>query len=148
MWRSQYQKIWWYSSSVSEDAEILAKASNYILEKWRGYTDAEAFIFAESEGAPHNTITPIARKKDDLYEMDLVSHAIIEGKNLRLIEEVSKHADWVEGWKEKYDISSENIKFILQKEIGNVFVKVLECAGVFKRTEEGVLAFKRFLSVL
>ena len=80
--------------------------------------------------------------------MDLVSHAIIEGKNLRLIEEVSKHADWVEGWKEKYNISSENIKYILQKEIGNIFVKVLECAGVFKRTEQGVLAFKRFLSVL
>ena len=56
----------------SKDTETLAKASNYVLEKWRGYTDAEEFIFAQSEGAPHNTITPIARKKDGVYEMDLV----------------------------------------------------------------------------
>lgn len=37
---------------------------------------------------------------------------------------------------------------IYMEMIGNIFVKVLECAEVFKRTEQGVLAFKRFLSVL
>ena len=43
----------------------------YILKKWRGYTDEEAYIFAETDGEPHNTITPIARKKGDMYELDL-----------------------------------------------------------------------------
>ena len=43
-----------------------------ILEKWRGYSDPEAYIFSETDGVPHNTITPIARKRGDLYELDLV----------------------------------------------------------------------------
>lgn len=183
----------------SKNADSLAAASNYILEKWRSYTDKEAFVFCETEGTPHNTITPIARMNGDLYEMDLVlrnnittkespwgvyhpaekyhhikkeniglievmglavlparlqkemdilSDAIIEGKKLHTMEAVSKHAEWVEEWKEKYEITSDNIKSILEKEIGDVFVKVLECAGVFKRTDQGVLAFKRFLSTL
>ena len=43
-----------------------------ILDKWRNYTDEEAFIYAETDGEPHNTITPIARKRGDNYELDLV----------------------------------------------------------------------------
>ena len=43
-----------------------------LLQVWRGYTDAEATIFAETEGTPHNTITPIARRRDGDYELDLV----------------------------------------------------------------------------
>ena len=39
---------------------------------WRGYTDPDAFVFAETNGEPHNTITPIARRRGDLYELDLV----------------------------------------------------------------------------
>ena len=183
----------------SKDADSLAAATNEILEKWRSYTDEEAFIYCETDGVPHNTITPIARMKDDLYEMDLVlrnnitteenpwgvyhpvekyhhikkeniglievmglavlparlkkemdvlAEAILEGKDLRAIEETCKHADWVEEWKEKYVITAENIKTILQEEIGYVFVKVLECAGVYKRTEQGACAFKRFLEKL
>lgn len=183
----------------SKNADSLANASNEILEKWRSYTDKEAFIFAETEGVPHNTITPIARMRDNIYEMDLVlrnnitteecpwgvyhpaekyhhikkeniglievmglavlparlqkemallTSAILEGKNPRAIAEISKHADWIEEWKYQYEITDENIKSILEKEIGIVFVKVLECAGVYKHTEEGVAAFKRFLSVL
>ena len=46
----------------------LAKVSDYILQKWRGYTDEEAFIFSETDGVPHNTITPIARMNGNLYE--------------------------------------------------------------------------------
>ena len=183
----------------SKNADCIAAASNDILEAWRGYTDADAFIFAETDGVPHNTITPIARMNGDLYEMDLVlrnnitteespwgvyhpaekyhhikkeniglievmglavlparlkkemdvlAEAIVAGKDLRTIEETSKHADWVEEWKDNYQITSENIKGILQDEVGKVFAKVLECAGVYKRDEQGVLAFKRFLSVL
>ena len=183
----------------SKNADSIAAASSDILDKWRAYTDEDAFIFAETEGVPHNTITPIARMNGDLYEMDLVlrnnitteespwgvyhpaekyhhikkeniglievmglavlparlkkemdvlAQAIVEGENLRAIEETSKHADWVEEWKGNYDITSENIKGILQDEVGKVFAKVLECAGVYKRDEKGILAFKRFLSTL
>lgn len=55
-----------------KDREKLIKAADYILKKWKGYTDEEAFIFAETDGEPHNTITPIARKRGDEYELDLV----------------------------------------------------------------------------
>ena len=78
----------------------------------------------------------------------MLAQAILEGKDLRAIEETSKHADWVEEWKDNYEITSENIKAILQDEVGKVFAKVLECAGVYKREEQGVLAFKRFLETL
>ncbi len=54
-----------------EKPEHLKKLASHILEKWRGYTDAQAMIFAETGGAPHNTITPIARRRNGLYEMDL-----------------------------------------------------------------------------
>lgn len=56
----------------STDKEELTKAADHILKKWRSYTDKEAFILAETDGEPHNTITPIARRKGDLYELDLV----------------------------------------------------------------------------
>lgn len=56
----------------SEDREELCKACSHILKKWRGYSDESAEIFAESDGEPHNTITPIARKKGEIYECDLV----------------------------------------------------------------------------
>ena len=177
----------------------LAKVSDYILQKWRGYTDEEAFIFSETDGVLHNTITPIARMNGNLYEMDLVlrnnittedrpwgvyhpeeklhhikkeniglievmglavlpsrlkkemdmlAKAIIEGKNIHDIEEIKIHADWVDEWLDSYDITTENIESIIQKEIADCFVQVLECAGVYKRTEKGFAAFKRFLSVL
>ena len=177
----------------------LAKVSDYILQKWRGYTDEEAFIFSETDGVPHNTITPIARMNGNLYEMDLVlrnnittedrpwgvyhpeeklhhikkeniglievmglavlpsrlkkemdmlAKAIIKGKNIHDIEEIKIHADWVDEWLDSYDITTENIESIIQKEIADCFVQVLECAGVYKRTEKGFAAFKRFLSVL
>ena len=54
------------------DSEVLVKLASHILDSWRGYTDEEAFIFAQTEGEPHNTITPIARMRDGSYEMDLV----------------------------------------------------------------------------
>lgn len=47
----------------SKDEKRLIDLADHILKKWRGYTDEEAYIFAETEGEPHNTITPIARKK-------------------------------------------------------------------------------------
>lgn len=183
----------------SRSADRLADASGYILESWRTYTDESAFILSETDGVAHNTITPIARKNGELFEMDLVlrnnittedrpwgvyhpeeklhhikkeniglievmglailparlqkemsilADAIVAGKDIYEIEEIQKHADWVNEWRERYTITPDNIKEILQNEIANRFVQVLECAGVYKRTKEGQEAFKRFLVTL
>ena len=56
----------------SEDTEELIDAADKLLKAWRGYTDEAAFVFAETDGEPHNTITPIARKRGEVYELDLV----------------------------------------------------------------------------
>jgi UDPglucose--hexose-1-phosphate uridylyltransferase len=54
-----------------KDRERVIDLADHILKKWRAYTDESAFIFAETDGEPHNTITPIARKHGDVYELDL-----------------------------------------------------------------------------
>ena len=55
-----------------KDDNRLVELADKILLSWRGYTDEEAFIFAHTDGEPHNTITPIARMRDGQYELDLV----------------------------------------------------------------------------
>ena len=55
-----------------EDSGRLVELADRILTAWRGYTDEEAMIFAETNGEPHNTITPIARMRNGKYELDLV----------------------------------------------------------------------------
>ncbi|MDO5345440.1 MAG: UDP-glucose--hexose-1-phosphate uridylyltransferase [Lachnospiraceae bacterium] len=182
------------------DTERLVELADRILLAWRGYTDEAAFIFAQTEGEPHNTITPIARKRGDNYEMDLVlrnnittkehplgvyhphaelhhikkeniglievmglavlparlkdemeglKRAILANQDIRQDEELAKHADWVDEIREKYpSITEENVEQILQDEIGLVFAKVLEHAGVYKRTPEGKEAFLRFIRSL
>lgn len=55
-----------------EDSDRLVELGDIILTAWRKYTDESAFIFAETDGTPHNTITPIARKRGDKFELDLV----------------------------------------------------------------------------
>lgn len=65
----------WPMSTIrltSCNREALAELADKILTAWRGYTDADAFIFAETDGVPHNTITPIARRRGEKYELDLV----------------------------------------------------------------------------
>ncbi len=57
---------------VSADPERLIDLADRILLAWRGYTDEAAFIFAQTDGEPHNTITPIARMRDGKFELDLV----------------------------------------------------------------------------
>ena len=54
-----------------KDEKRLVDLATHVLEAWRGYTDEDAFIYAETDGEPHNTITPIARKKGDVFELDL-----------------------------------------------------------------------------
>ncbi len=57
---------------ISDDSKAIVDLSDKILTAWRGYTDEEAFIYSETDGTPHNTITPIARMKNGKFEMDLV----------------------------------------------------------------------------
>lgn len=182
------------------DTDRIIALADVILNKWREYTDEEAFIYAYTDNEPHNTITPIARKRGDKFELDLVlrnnitteehplgvyhphaklhhikkeniglievmglavlparlkgemahlKEAILAGKDLRADEELAKHADWVDEFRPKYDaITAENIDGIVEKEIGLVFMQVLEDAGVYKRTEEGQKAFDRFIKCL
>ena len=54
------------------DDNRLVDLAEKILTAWRGYTDEEAVIYAHTDGQPHNTITPIARMREGLYELDLV----------------------------------------------------------------------------
>ena len=71
---------------------------------------------------------------------------IVEGKNIRDNEVLAKHADWVEEFLPKYEkVTRENIDTILQEEVGLVFSKVLEDAGVYKCTEKGRQDFGKFL---
>ena len=67
-----------------KDSDRLVELGNHILEAWRGYTDEAAFVYAETEGEPHNTITPIARKNGAVYELDLVLRNNITTKEFPL----------------------------------------------------------------
>ena len=174
--------------------ERVVELADKILGCWRGYTDTEAFIFAETQGTPHNTITPIARRRGADYEMDLVlrnnitteEHPLgvyhphgelhhIKKENIGLIEvmglavlparlkqelsgieeailqgtpltgEMVKHEVWVNELLQRHRFSPENTADILQMEVGKVFARVLEHAGVFKRNQQGTAAFDRFI---
>lgn len=166
------------------------------MQAWRAYTDEQAFVFAETEGTPHNTITPIARMSDGKLELDLVlrnnittdehplgvyhphaelhhikkeniglievmglavlparlkeelallEEAILMEKDIRADERISSHADWVDEILARRDtIEKEAVGAILREEVGKVFGRVLEDAGVFKRTDAGKAAFLRF----
>ena len=78
-------------------------------------------------------------------EMALMEDAIISGKDIRSIEEIAKHADWIDEWKDGYDLSSKDkIHEALKIEIGKIFAEILGCAGVYKNDED----FMRFISIL
>lgn len=66
--------VYWPLSVIrlrGRNREQVIGLATHILEKWRGYTDEKAMIFAETDGEPHNTITPIARMRDGAFELDL-----------------------------------------------------------------------------
>ena len=182
------------------DPDRIIALADHILDTWRGYTDEDAFIYAFTQDTPHNTITPIARKRADRYELDLVlrnnitteenplgvyhphaelhhikkeniglievmgmailparllgemdalRNAILKGEDFRKDPALEKHADWAEEFMGRYDkIDESNIDDVIQKEIGDVFRRVLEDAGVYKRTPEGQKAFDRFVDSL
>ncbi len=177
--------------------ERLVELADRILGAWRGYTDEEAFIYAMTEGEPHNTITPIARRRGEDYELDLVlrnnitteehplgvyhphaelhhikkeniglievmglavlpsrlklelerlGHAIVEGASIEDDPMLEKHAPWVRELQKRHTFTWDNVDRILEEEVGAVFAKVLEHAGVYARNDEGKAAFLRFVS--
>ena len=178
---------------TSSDKASLLQLAAKILEKWRSYSDESVQILAESNGTPHHTITPIARKKGETYQLDLVLRdnqtsqeypdgiyhphpdvqhikkeniGLIEVMGLailppRLKEELATveayllgqvdsvapyHQDWAESLKQAHpDVTEETVKELVQTSVGQIFARVLEDAGVYKRTEEGQAAFRRFI---
>lgn len=177
----------------SADKPSLLGLATKILEKWRSYSDDVVQIKAETDGTPHHTITPIARKRGDLYELDLVlrdnqtSEEFPDGiyhphpdvqhikkENIGLIEvmglailpprlkaelaEVEKfllgqdsqvadyHQPWADRLKAEHpDVTEERAEEIIRASVGQIFARVLEDAGVYKRTSEGQAAFLRFV---
>lgn len=82
-------------------------------------------------------------------EMQRLGEFIVEGKDISTDEQLAKHAEWVEQFLQKYDdINDDNVDEIIQKEIGIVFMQVLEHAGVYKNTPEGMEGFLRFIQSL
>ena len=82
-------------------------------------------------------------------ELEMLARKILNGEDLRDNELTKKHADWAEKFLTEYDdISEENINEIIRYEVGHVFVKILECAGVFKRDNAGASAFEKFMKTL
>lgn len=183
-----------------KDEKRIIELADHILKTWGEYTDEEAFVFAKTDGELHNTITPIARKRGEFFELDLalrnnitteehplgvyhpheklhhikkeniglievmglavlpsrlksemeeLADAIVNHKDIRSIESIAKHADWVEEFTPNYEkIDSDNVEDVLKQEIGKVFCQVLEDAGVYKCNDEGLAAFRRFISTL
>ena len=179
------------------DRTRLAELADKILTCWRGYTDEAAYVFAKTGDTPHNTITPIARRRGEDYELDLVlrnnitteEHPLgvyhphaelhhIKKENIGLIEvmglavlparlkqelanlaevllrgdaltgELAKHAPWAAELQTRHTLTAENIHGVLEQEVGKVFARVLEHAGVYKRTPEGQTAFLRFIDAV
>ena len=79
-------------------------------------------------------------------EIALLKDAILDGKDIASIEAIEKHTAWFNAFKDKYTFTAENTEDILKAEIGSTFVKVLEDAGVYKRTEAGAAAFMKFIN--
>jgi UDPglucose--hexose-1-phosphate uridylyltransferase len=82
-------------------------------------------------------------------ELEELADAIVNHKDIRSMESIAKHADWVDEFMAHYeDVNASNVEAVLQQEVGKVFCQVLEDAGVYKCTEEGLQAFRRFIAAL
>lgn len=183
----------------SADPEQVLNLAERVLARWRAYTDERVFVLSETDGVPHNTITPIGRRRGEDYELDLVlrnnitteefplgvyhphqdlhhikkeniglievmglavlparlkeelevlKQAMLAGTDLRADEATAAHAEWAEGILKRRPFTAANAEAVLQEEVGRVFERVLEDAGVFKRDEQGREAFRRFLKTI
>jgi len=177
----------------SQNKARLVELAEKIRLAWRDYSDESVDVLAYTGDTPHHTVTPIARKRDGQFELDIVlrdNHTTVEfpdgvyhphadvqhikKENIGLIEvmglailpprlkdellEVEKyllneyneiadyHKDWAAEIKKRTDITTDTVHNIVQEEVGHVFVRVLEDAGVYKRDEKGQKAFMRFVN--
>lgn len=187
------------------DKNKVIDAAMEIFEAWKKYSDEENDIYAFTGDTPHNTVTPIARRKGEAFELDIVlrNNRIseehpdgifhphkelhhIKKENIGLIEvmglavlpgrlekeldviakilcgelpyskdeaesnnEINKHIPWIERMlSENSLLTYEEAKSLVKEEVGVIFSKVLEDAGVFKRTEKGQAGCERFLSTV
>ena len=182
---------------TGKDYWRIAELADKILGIWRGYSDEAVDVFAESNGEPHNTITPIARRRGTDFEIDLVLRnnrtteefplgifhphdklhhikkeniglievmglavlpgrlkgemdslrtALLEGRDIRQDEVLSKHADWVDEFMTRHrEFNKDNAEEIIKQEIGLVFSEVLIDAGVYKDDENGRKGMLRFI---
>lgn len=184
-----------------KDRERLAALGEKILSAWREYSDESVDILAYTGETPHNTITPIARRRGEDYELDLVlrnnrtteEHPLglfhphaqyhhIKKENIGLIEvmglailpprlltetklleqalqnpaqaeeilarpEMEKHRAWYEELKAA-GAGEGDTQRIIQESIGTIFGKILGNAGVYKDTQQGREAFRRFCQSL
>lgn len=186
---------------TSESPEALIDLADQVLMAWRGYTDEEAGIRAHTGQTPHNTVTPIARRRGSAFELDLVlrnnrtdeahpwgifhpraAYHAVKKENIGLIEvmglavlparlsealakiqdmilagadlsadpETAPHADWVNQRVLEPGAASdpEQLARQLRQAVGEIFVAVLEDAGVYKRDEAGLKARDRFVETL
>ncbi len=180
----------------SKSKTALVELAEHIRVAWSGYSDEENGVIAYTDDVPHNAITPIARRRGEDFELDLVlrnnltseefpmgiyhPHADkhnIKKENIGLIEvmglailparlkkemarlgeiivsggdpaldpDCEKHVAWLNGFKDNYTFTPENVESILEKEIGKTFTAVLEDAGVYKATEEGRATMMKFV---
>ena len=186
----------------SKDKTSLVDAAMEIFEAWKVYSDEEDEVLAFTGDTPHNTVTPIARRKDSDFELDIVLRnnrtseehpdgifhphkelhhikkeniglievmglAVLPGRLERELEKIAKiiagetsydkesalldndlnkHVDWIEEMlKENNNMNLEDARSYVKKEVGRIFSRVLEDAGVFKRNEEGQAALDKFI---
>lgn len=180
----------------SKDQSAMEQAAKKVMETWDEYDDPSVDIQAYTGTTPHNAVTPIARMREDQFELDLVLRnnrttqqypdglfhphpdvQHIKKENIGLIEvmglailpprlerelaevkaflmgEVETvdpiHQPWADTLKEPAEnLSSEQIDLLIQQSVGDIFLKVLKDAGVFKRTEKGQSAFLDFVERL
>lgn len=186
----------------SKDKTRLVDAAMEIFEAWKVYSDEENEVLAFTGDTPHNTVTPIARRKDSDFELDIVLRnnrtseehpdgifhphkelhhikkeniglievmglAVLPGRLERELEKIAKiiagetsydkesalldndlnkHVDWIEEMlKENNNMNLEDARSYVKKEVGRIFSRVLEDAGVFKRNEKGQAALDKFI---
>ena len=144
----------------SAGRDALLDAAVHVLEVWRGWTDEEVGVIAyDADGTPHNTVTPICRRRGDAYELDLA---------LRCNVTTDEHPMGVfHPHEDKWHVKKENIGLIevmglailpprvrqvmeergmSRDDVGHAFGQVLEHAGVFKWDDAGRDALNRFLA--
>ncbi len=189
----EIERVYWPLSVLrlrSDKRDKVEQMAIKLYQYWRDYSDHSVGIYAHTD-APHNAITPIARKKDGAYELDMtlrnnltseefplgIFHPHPERHNIKkeniglievmglavlparleqelpiiedclinnteLPEELHVHKNWLAELKQKY--KGTDVHAFMQNQVADIFMKVIEDAGVFKQDDAGQDAFKKF----